>query len=417
MKQFYSAILIAVLKKTLFFCIVFFSTSYFSNAQTYYGTLLGSNEFPANTSPGTGKFTVTIDAAANTMRVQVTYSGLVAQTSTGAPSGTTASHIHASAAHPPLSLLHNTGVATTLPTFTGFPQGVGVLAGAYDQIFNMTLASSFNPAYVTANGGTLAAAFAALRTQIAEGRAYLNIHSTAFPGGEIRGYLLPCPAVNVSIPNAFALANGVQANTVYPAYAPAASLMLQANVSGGTGPYTYNWSNGATTASTTVSPMATTTYSVAVRDQNGCPGMTTKTVNVVNVADGKKGDKVLVCHNGKNSLSIASAAVVSHLQHGDMLGSCEANSNRLRTTNGEVANLAEKVMRNPSRNHFDIQLGGLTNKPVQIIVYDNLGRLVETRSQPANQIVRFGSSYKPGAYLVEIIQGTQKQTLRLLKAN
>ena len=413
MKQFYSASLITVLKKTLLFFIAFFGISYLSNAQIYYGTLTGPNEAPSNNSPGTGSTIVTIDG--NFMRVQATFSGLVTQTAAGAPSGTTVSHIHASATLPPLSLTSTAGVATQTPSFAGFP--VGVQAGTYDHNFDMTQASSFNAAYITANGGTVASAFMALKTQIAAGRSYLNIHSNAFPGGEIRGYLLPCPSVTVSIPDAWALANGVQANTVYPAYVPAASLMLQANVSGGTGPYTYNWSNGATTASTTVSPMATTTYSVAVRDQNGCPGMTTKTVNVVNVADGKKGDKVLVCHNGKNSLSIASAAVASHLQHGDMLGGCEANSNRLRTTNGEVANLAVKVMGNPSRNHFDIQLGGLTNKPVQIIVYDNLGRLVETRSQPANQIVRFGSSYKPGAYLVEIIQGTQKQTLRLLKAN
>ena len=413
MKQFYSTSLITVLKKTLFFLVVFFGTSYLSNAQIYYGTLTGPNEAPSNNSPGTGSTIVTITG--NFMRVQATFSGLVSQTTAGAPSGTTASHIHASATLPPLSLTSTAGVATQTPSFAGFP--LGVRAGTYDQTFDMTLASSFNASYITNNGGTPAAAFAALKTQIAEGRSYLNIHSTAFGGGEIRGYLLPCPTITVSIPDAWALANGVQANTVYPAYAPASSLMLQANVSGGTGPYTYNWSNGATTASTTVSPMATTSYSVAVKDQNGCPGMTTKIVNVVNVADGKKGDKILVCHNGKNSLSIASAAVASHLQHGDMLGSCEANANRLRITNEEAANFGVKVMGNPSRTQFNIQLNSLTNKNVNITVYDNLGRLVERRSQPANQIVKFGGAYKPGTYLVEITQGTQKQTLRLVKAN
>jgi hypothetical protein len=85
MKQFYSGSLITVLKKTLYFFIVFFGTSYVSNAQIYYGSLSGANEFPANTSPGTGKFIVTIDAAANTMRVEATFSGLVTQTTAGAP--------------------------------------------------------------------------------------------------------------------------------------------------------------------------------------------------------------------------------------------------------------------------------------------------------------------------------------------
>src|SRR6187455_401035 len=109
MKQFYSDRLLLAIRKALLLFIVFFGASYVSSGQIYYGTLLGSNEFPANSSPGTGKFIVTIDAAANTMRVQVSYSGLVPQTAAGAPSGTTASHIHASAAHPPLSLINNTG--------------------------------------------------------------------------------------------------------------------------------------------------------------------------------------------------------------------------------------------------------------------------------------------------------------------
>jgi hypothetical protein len=51
-------------------------------------------------------------------------------------------------------------------------------------------------------------------------------------------------------------------------------------------------------------------------------------------------------------------------------------------------------------------------------VYDNLGRVIERKSSlPSNQIVRLGSFYQSGIYLVEIIQGTQKQTLKLVKAN
>ena len=411
MKQFYSRLLLPGIKKNLLLLIVFFGASYVSSGQVYYTALSGPNEFPTNTSPGIGKAVVTING--NFMRVQVTFSGLVPQTSAGLPSGTTASHIHAPTPVP-LSLTSTAGVATQTPTFAGFP--LGVREGTYDHSFDMTQNSSYNPAYITANGGTAASAFTALKTAIAAGKSYLNIHSNAFPSGEIRGFLLPCPTITVSIPNSFALNQGVLPNTVYPAYAPASSLMLQANVSGGTGPYSYNWSNGATTSSVTVSPTSTTTYSVAVQDQNGCPGSATKTVNVLNISGGKSGGKIVVCHNG-HDITIATPALVDHLQHGDMLGSCEPNSGRVRSTDVLESDLGLRVLGNPSSNHFDIQIRGNADN-IRLTVYDNLGRVIERKSSlPSNQIVRLGSFYQSGIYLVEIIQGTQKQTLKLVKAN
>lgn len=404
MKQFYSRLLLLAIKKTLLLLIIFFGASYVSSGQIYWVSLSGPAEVPSNNSPGIGKAIITIDAVANTMRVQSTFSGLLA--------GVTASHIHAPTA---VAGTGTAGVATTTPTFTGFPSGV--TAGTYDNTFNMLLASSYNPAYVTANGGTPASAWVALRTAISAGKSYLNIHSTMFPAGEIRGFLNACPPINVSIPDAFALGGGILANTVYPAYAPASSLMLQANVSGGTAPYSYNWSNGATTSSVTVSPASTTTYSVAVKDQNGCPGSATKTVSVLDISGGKKGDKIVVCHNG-NSLTIATPALVDHLLHGDMLGSCEPASVRVRSTDVMETDFAIRVLGNPSPNYFDIQIRGKADNSIRITVYDNLGRVIETRSSLlSNQTVRLGNFYHSGIYLVEIIQGTQKQTLKLVKTN
>ena len=403
MKQFYSDRLAPAIKKTLLLFIIFFGASYISNAQIYWVSLSGPAEVPPNNSPGTGTALITIDAVANTMRVQTTFSGLLA--------GVTASHIHAATA---VAGAGTAGVATTLPTFPGFPSGV--TAGTYDQTFNMLLASSYNPSYVTNNGGTPAAAFAALTAAISAGKAYLNIHSTMFPGGEIRGFLNLCPTINASIPNAFALPAGVLPNTVYPAYAPASSLTLQANVSGGTGPYSYSWSNGATTSSVTVSPTTTTSYSLTVRDVNGCPGTATKTVNVVNVSGGNKGDKIVICHKG-NELTIGSGGVADHLQHGDMLGSCEPATVRVRPTDVMETAFAIRVLANPSPNYFDIQLRGKADN-IRLTVYDNLGRVIETKSSlSSNQTVRIGNFYRSGIYFVEIVQGTHKQILKLVKSN
>jgi hypothetical protein len=62
-----------------------------------------------------------------------------------------------------------------------------------DTTFDLTLAGSWNPAYVTANGGTAAGAETALAAALAAGKSYFNIHSTVEPGGEIRGFLQLIP--------------------------------------------------------------------------------------------------------------------------------------------------------------------------------------------------------------------------------
>src|SRR5947209_7455835 len=151
-------------------------------AQTtvYNATLTGPNESPPNASTGTGTATVTIDTSANTMLVSVAFSGLSAPT--------TASHIHAATASP---FTGTAGVATQTPFFTGFP--IGVTSGSYSSLFDLLTASTYNSSYVTANGGTAAGAEAALLTALNGGRAYLNIHTSAFPGGEIRGFLVAVP--------------------------------------------------------------------------------------------------------------------------------------------------------------------------------------------------------------------------------
>lgn len=141
-----------------------------------YATLDGPSEAPPNASPGTGTATVTYDSVAHTLRVQTSFSGLLA--------GVTAAHIHAPTALPNTG---TAGVATPVPTFPGFPSGV--TSGSYDQTFDLTLASSWNPTFINNNGGTPAGAEAALAAALMSQRAYLNIHTTQFSGGEIRGFL------------------------------------------------------------------------------------------------------------------------------------------------------------------------------------------------------------------------------------
>jgi hypothetical protein len=150
---------------------------------TYSANLAGANENPATPSAGTGSTVVIYDAAAHTLRVVVQFAGLTGTT--------TASHIHCCAAPP-----GNAGVATTTPTFTAFP--LGVTSGTYDRTFDLTAAGSWNPAFITANGGTPASAEAVLAAGLAAGQAYLNVHTNVFPGGEVRGFLVLAPELSSS---------------------------------------------------------------------------------------------------------------------------------------------------------------------------------------------------------------------------
>jgi hypothetical protein len=141
-------------------------------------TLTGAQEVPPNASPGIGSALVTVDTVTNMLTINVSFSGLL--------SPTVASHIHCCV--PPGA---NAGVATAVPTFPGFP--LGVTTGTYLQTFDLTLASTYNPAFITANGGTVAGAQAAFIAGLVNGQTYLNIHTSMFQGGEIRGQLQAVP--------------------------------------------------------------------------------------------------------------------------------------------------------------------------------------------------------------------------------
>ena len=148
---------------------------------TYTANLSGAAESPPNASPGTGFATVTFDDVAKTMFLSVSFADLLG--------GVTASHIHCCTAVPGTG---TAGVATTTPTFPGFPSGV--TSGTYVNTFNMLSSASFNPAFLTVNSlADASAAFAFLMAGAAAGEAYLNIHTSVVPGGEIRGFLAPIP--------------------------------------------------------------------------------------------------------------------------------------------------------------------------------------------------------------------------------
>jgi hypothetical protein len=145
---------------------------------SYSAVLSGANESPVVVTAGTGFTTVSYDSLLHSLSVDVSFSGLTGLT--------TAAHIHCCTLPG-----GNAGVATTTPTFAGFP--LNVTSGTYHNVLDLTMPGSWNPAFITSSGGTTALAEAVLGSGFAAGQTYLNIHTTFAPGGEIRAILTPEP--------------------------------------------------------------------------------------------------------------------------------------------------------------------------------------------------------------------------------
>lgn len=162
-------------------CFLFSSPAIHAATLTFTANLVGSNEVPPTGSAATGSASFILNTTAQTLFISESFSGL--------GSNTTANHIHCCLASPFLTG-SNVGVATVLPAFPGFP--LGVTSGSFSTTLDLTSAASYNPAFVTAQG-SVSAAQAALIAGIENGETYINIHTSNFGGGEIRGFLTPTP--------------------------------------------------------------------------------------------------------------------------------------------------------------------------------------------------------------------------------
>lgn len=137
--------------------------------------LSGPSESPPNASPGSSITAIEIDG--NILRAEVPFRDLL---------GTSVeAHIHCCTSS---AFTGTAGVAVPL---TDFP--TGVTAGQYSHAFDLTDSTVFDPAFLSANGGTATKATDALFAGIAANEAYVNIHSDKYPEGEIRGFIVAAP--------------------------------------------------------------------------------------------------------------------------------------------------------------------------------------------------------------------------------
>lgn len=144
-----------------------------ASAVTYSATFSGANEIQPNQSTATGFGTLRV--IGTSILVNIEYSNL--------GSGLADGHIHCCTAP--------TGNAGVAIGFTDLP--LGSTSGDFSRLINLTQASSFRAAFITASGGTVDLARERLFTNLDSGNVYFNLHTANFPGGEIRGNLAAVP--------------------------------------------------------------------------------------------------------------------------------------------------------------------------------------------------------------------------------
>jgi|TARA_R100000365_G_C2748188_1_gene79126 hypothetical protein len=217
---------------------------------------------------------------------------------------------------------------------------------------------------------------------------------------------------------------------VYLGYEPLASTTLKAaDASGGSGNYTYSWSNGQTGQEITVSPSETTTYTLTVRDDAGNIFQDEVTVCVVDVRCGSKDDKVLVCTSNGNSgktqtICVAPEAVPAFLRKGATLGDCglipcESNSESISKEASFRNAKVQKAYPNPLEDEVNITLDSNLDIEVAYILFDEKGELVQSGTSSFNsgklQLIIGSKQLKKGFYYLHLNHGQETKMIRLMK--
>lgn len=155
----------------------------FGSAQSHTTDFKGSFAPEAVGATGSGTLFLQYDHDGQTLLIDATFTGL---------SGTTTvAHIHCCTANPntgTAGVALGTGSPLNLP---GWPAGVS--SGSYLKVIDLTSTANFSATFLTGSGGTAAGAEKRLIDNLSSGNAYFNIHSTTFPGGEIRTFVTVVP--------------------------------------------------------------------------------------------------------------------------------------------------------------------------------------------------------------------------------
>lgn len=163
--------------------------------------------------------------------------------------------------------------------------------------------------------------------------------------------------------------------------------VIQLFRTGGVGPYTYSIDGNTYQSSSTFSNLAPGTYDGFVKDSKTCIGATS------NIVVGPEG-----CS-------------------GPIAGNLKGNKNTASNSVKIAANSVLKISAypNPSASSFKLILEGGSKEKVVITVSDLSGRKLYQAAGELQKQYNFGNEFIPGMYLLQVVQGSNKQTIKLVK--
>ena len=211
---------------------------------------------------------------------------------------------------------------------------------------------------------------------------------------------------------------GGNPKVIYLGYGPQ-SVRLQAS-----GGQTYQWApasnlSNASIADPVFTPTQAGKYPFTVTASNGCQttASASVTITVIDVRSGKKDNKVVICHKGKE-LSVDAGSVGDHLGHGDQLGACGSSSANGRRGVEEQTELEVQVLGNPlSGEQVEALISGAAGQALRVELVNLQGLVMDQQqfeqAEPQQRVVLQVGSI-PGLYLLRVSTGAQQKTLKVI---